>query len=319
MDQVASHLDQLSTGSASTLDPASQPRWSRRLRFSLRTLLITIAIVAVVLVVANYYVRPKLEHRIAVGRIFNSGGAIWFQDKSQDDGLQNPYTTPKLNLNLWGNANSIDVKNDAQAIVISRELGRIPEAGGIEFGRGVTDVGLTAVCESSNCDAVVSVSFFQCSISSDGLSKLDRFPKLRHIMFNTFQVIAAGLAKLKPLRTLRTLVFCEERPRANYNRLDDACFREISELVQLESLNFTGLNVSDTAARRLHNLKKLKTLIFQQGHISDAAITELRSELPTTDIHVDEKDRPPRMAPDERQREVSPQKTLAKRGSEQGG
>ncbi len=116
-------------------------------------------------------------------------------------------------------------------MVVSRELTRIPETGAIEFGRGVTDLGLTAVCDSRNCDAIESISFFQCSISSNGLSKLDRFPKLRHVMFNTFSVNAAGLAKLRTIQTLRTLTFCEDRPRANYNRLDDACFREIGELV----------------------------------------------------------------------------------------
>ncbi len=115
MDQIEGHLDRPIASRLQRSIRTSAPRRPRRLRFSLRALLITIAVVAAMLVIANNYLRPKIEHRIAVGRIFDSGGAIWFQDKSQEAGLQNPYTTPGLKLNLWSNVDSIDIKNDAQA------------------------------------------------------------------------------------------------------------------------------------------------------------------------------------------------------------
>jgi len=241
------------------------------------------AVVAAVLVVVNNYVRPKVERRVAVGRIFNSGGAVWFKDKSQDIGVENPYTAKTLN--LWRMADSIDVKNDAQAIVVSQELARIPELGAIEFGRGVTDIGLSAVCNSRNVEAIVAISLWGCSITSYGISQLEQLPELRRIMFNTCPIDAAGLAQLKALRGVISLRFSEERPRAKLNRLDDACFSEIGQLTQLESLSFGAVNISDSAARKLHNLKNLKTLTFGQGYISDDAILELRSELPTTEIH----------------------------------
>ncbi|MFO0790501.1 MAG: hypothetical protein U0805_13685 [Pirellulales bacterium] len=255
-----------------------------RPRFSLRTVFVTFSVIAGVLVVANVYVRPRIERRIAVGRVFGSGGMVWFENPAEEIGADNPYTTPALN--LWGTVDSIDIKNDAQAMVVAQEARRIPELGGIEFGRGVTNVGVAAICDSPDCDSIESLSFFDTAVTSEAFSHLGKLPKLQHIMFNTCPINAAGIAELNRVSHLESLIFVEEPARANHDRLDEACFDELGKLFRVQKLNLGGINVSDIAARKLHGMKQLNTLIFHKGRISDAAAAELRTALPATSISV---------------------------------
>lgn len=255
-----------------------------RPRFSLRTILLSFVVVAALLYVAINYLRPKMEHRFAVGRILNSGAAIWFVDQAEEMGVQNPYTSSTFT-GLWRDVGMIDIKSDAQAILLAQELTRIPEAHSVSFEAGVTDKGLFACCNPGLVASIEHISFYQASITKSGLSKLASLPKLQVIMFNTTPITPDGLAELKAIPQLRQLMFLEEPPGANCGRLSDQSLAEIGQLGNLQELKFGAINISDSGARHLHGLKQLKRLSFFKGHVSDGAVSELHSMLPMTEIN----------------------------------
>src|SRR6476660_9332942 len=75
-------------------------RWRRnRFQFSLRTMLVSFAVLGCALFVILRWIAPAVAHRWAIENIYSSGGAILFRDDFQS-GSANIYSDPST-ANPW--------------------------------------------------------------------------------------------------------------------------------------------------------------------------------------------------------------------------
>jgi Leucine Rich repeat len=257
-------------------------RWRRhQYRFSMRALMLTVAVVAGGLTVVLQFILPKFEHRWAVHQIYISGGRVNFPDDSERE--EHDYDPRRLLRNYWRGVSSINVGGDQEAIAVAKLLESIPELQMVRF-YGVTDAGLEAICQMGPYPSLVALDFDDSRITGAGLSDTSSLQNVRSLFFNTCQVDASAMARFKSMPALRGLWLIEEGKSANPARYPEESFAEIGSLDNLELLHLTNLQITDAAARHLSGLKRLKILRLSHCKISDSALQELRRTLPSCQL-----------------------------------
>jgi hypothetical protein len=266
-------------------------RWRRnRFRFRIRTLLFVFAIVGCSLFAILQFIVPTFEHRWAIRQIHASGGRTIFPE----DYEKGDYNESRRRANYWRDVSTVKVRGNREAITVAKHLESIPELKMVDL-HGVTDRGLEAICQVGRRLSLEYICLFDSEITGADLSDMSNLKSVHELFFNTCQVDAAALAHFRSLPSLRELWIVEEGRPANPARYTQECFSEIGRMEDLEHLWFTNLQVSDAAARRLHNLKRLKVLKLGFCQISDQSIADLQQALPNCEIRIYE--RKPIIAP----------------------
>jgi len=236
-------------------------RWRRnRYRFSVRALLLVFALSGCGLFVILRIVVPTFEHRWAIQQIRSAGGEVVFRD-SEPDGR-------KVELR------NVTARNDQQAITIANQIQQLPEVKALFLYEGVTDVGLEAICRNGKSLSLERIYLSGWNITSSGLAHLANLQQLDSLICVSPAVDDTGLAHLKAIRGLQTLRL-EEYSWQRKKRFTDQGFAEIGQLEDLTNLDLSRLNISDSAARHLHSLKRLKSLQLRECQISEDALARL--------------------------------------------
>jgi hypothetical protein len=228
------------------------------------------------------FVAPTVSHWWAVRQIYSSGGAVLFQDDYEPQS-GNIYSDLSI-ANAAAAVLIVHVRSDAEAIAVAEQLKHLPEAKQVFFDGAVTDVGLTAICNSGPHPSLEIFDFASTPITAAGLARIKNLPRLHTLFFNTCPIRDADLTTLKLLTNVRNLTLLEEAQQANPGRFTDRGFVEIGKAEQLESLLLVNLNISDRAAGYLHSLLTLKSLRIIRCQISDEAVMSLRHALPSCQI-----------------------------------
>lgn len=123
------------------------------------------------------------------------------------------------------------------------------------------------------------------------LEALKAFPKLQYVhIAYCCRVTDSGIAHLKHLRSLKTLVLYRSAARFGGNLLPvrpstvqdakqlltDTALTRISEISVLESLHIADNEFSETAIMQLSRLKTLRQLALDDSQISDASLARLK-------------------------------------------
>jgi len=155
-------------------------RWRRnRYRFSLRSLLISFTIIGCSIYTVVRFVVPIVMHRWAVQQMYYAGGILFHDDYQPNSG--SIYSDPRT-ANPWRDVGILHARNDAEAIVIARQLKYLPETESIFLG-AVTDRGLAAICESEPTPSFDTLNLFESPVTAAGLSHLAKLKQLRTLFF----------------------------------------------------------------------------------------------------------------------------------------
>lgn len=262
----------------------------------MRAILLAFMLIGCALFAILRFVVPTVTHRWAIDNIYGSGGAVLFREDYQPN--SGSIYSPD-NANPWRDVAIVHARNDKEAVAVARELKHLPEAECMFLG-GVSDTGLTAICDSEPGSAFDTLDLLFCPITATGLTHLAKLTQLRTLFFNTCPIDDASLATLKSLDGLQNLILLEEGNKAaNPNRFTEAGFRELGQMKHLEYLWLAQLHVSAASASHLKGMTGLKRLRLSRRYltsgdesvadlrlISDETIADLRRSLPNCKIEV---------------------------------
>lgn len=265
---------------------ADPPKCKRRcFHFSLRTLLIVTAVVALGCALLTPLIEQKRKEREATDAIIKSGGRVVYDyqiaiDGEFADGAEPPPGPSLLRAllgdNFFGEVSVCvagpDMTDDGmeaiKAFVHLREL--VLEATEITDG-GMKRLGRLPELEKLNLNAT--------RITDAGLVNLKAMTQLRELKLGSTRVTNAGLQSLSGLSQLKMLVL-------EGTEVTDAGLAELIGLRQLQSLALGYTKITDAGLKQLKGLSQLQCLWLQDANVTDGGVKDLQTSLPDCQINL---------------------------------
>jgi hypothetical protein len=258
--------------------------WRRKsYRFSLRWLLIAFGLAAFALFVVVQHAFPIATHRWAIHNITSTGGGVTFRDEASAEYLS-PESQRALERQSWRPVQRVRMDDDVAVSSVVRSIQYLPEVRHFTLGENVTDKGLSGFCDAAADVPIDSLALFGPSTTPSGIVQLVKLKHLRTLFIHNGATNDEGLSHLKLMPSLDSLWILEQDDSGNPAQYTAEGFSEIGKLDRIRSLQLHGLKISDAAASKLHGLTGLEFLMLDQCEISDAALQDLRTALPTCNV-----------------------------------
>ena len=272
----------------------------RRFQFSLRTLLIFTAIVAIPCAWLGRKVEQKRKEREAVAAITKLGGFVRYDFEFDKSGRALPNAEPP-GANWLRNLLGENFFTEIQGVVLGKRA-NIPTPGDAglvslsEFSHiqmlmltdaDVTDIGL------ENLQGLRQLKWLYLSgtkVTSAGMVHLNGLTQLLRLDLSKTKISDAGLAHLTGLTSLSKLALRD-------TNVSDSGLVHLEGLAQLNELDLSGTNVGDAGLVHLKRLTSLRTLHLELNNVTHAGFDDLQNTLPKCAIsfwHSDEPFRPNR-------------------------
>ena len=266
-----------------TITKPSPTRKRRWLQFSLRTFLLTIALISAWL--AFYYVPAKRADRAA--KALQEKGIQVCYDYQHIPGTRPfgysflvPQPGPEFLRKLLGD-------------------GLFQHAESISHGRTLVKADDLSPLES--IPTIRSVSLTTCQIGDEHLKHLAGLRRLEVLGLHEGQITDQGLANLAHLTELRSLVLSKNQIHGEglkhlsglvkltglylyYNPISDDSLASLETLTNLDMLGLSGTNISDDGLGHLAHLKKLTYLSVGRTKVTREGAMKLQADLPNCDI-----------------------------------
>jgi hypothetical protein len=231
------------SGGTSSTAPA-RGRW---LRFSLRSLIVAVAITGVVL---GIIVHTARRQRLAVETIQSAGGTVFYAYQQTSPRSWSTGGTPSgpawlrqaiggeffdrpIYVGLFGSPQDEDWIDAFNRIPTTETL--------LLSGDNVADDTLRQLAASTS---LIELHLSGSRISDDALRQLAKFPRLRWLVINHTSVTATGVAHLTALSDLEEL-------NLRSTALSDAAVTDLSTLTGLQKLDVRDTAISDGGAEEL--------------------------------------------------------------------
>jgi hypothetical protein len=264
---------------------------SRWLRFSLRTLLIGMAVLGAILgVVANELVRLR-RHRRAETTVSELGGMYAFFSNNARDPW-GPWWFPIVRSGLYADVESVSFcseRNEGLTDGDLQVLEGFPRLHVVELcASGITDKGIVHLHRIPGLRRVVlhetqvtskglrgfknaqieQLILGGASVSDETLECLRAFSKLKKLALYQTSVTNNGLANLKSVPTLEHL-YLEKSP------VSDEGMCHVAGLTGLKQLELRALDVGDSGIARLVRLTNLESLELEEVGLTDEGVAKL--------------------------------------------
>jgi hypothetical protein len=284
-----------------------KPAIWRRLRFSLKTLLIVVTLLALWL---GYTAHRARQQEQVVEAILDVGGRVTFahqRGEDHKDGARTYDTRKEPNAPSWlvttigadyfRKVDSISLVNVPVTDEWLEQLGKLSSLDSLLLrntnitGKGVARLhllpklevlnvqGMTAVNDVtlrtiSNGTRLKSLNFHDCKdITDAGVACLAPLNNLERLDLSTTQVTDAGLAHLSRMSEMRLLSLAN-------TRVTDEGLRHIANMKHLYWLDLRGTQISDDGLQYLSELKKLEQLILWDTQVTTEGAERIRAALP---------------------------------------
>jgi hypothetical protein len=203
-------------------------RWRRWLRFSLRTLLVVMALIAVVF---GFVMKQAREQRLAVAAILESGGRVLYDfqpddsehvrgrlDRAQAESRRGParhiyiddpweprWLLDIVGLDCFHRVKQVSLRGPGAKDSTMEQVSRLSGVKRLGlYSTSITDAGL------ANIDNLNDLEYFEidrCLITDAGLAHVGRLPNLMRLELSYVDVTDEGLRHLEGLRNVEALVF----------------------------------------------------------------------------------------------------------------
>jgi hypothetical protein len=237
---------------------------SRWFRFSLRTLLLLIAVLCIWL---GIQVNAARRQREAVAVLLNAGAEIYYDYQMVPLVTATPpgsFAPPGIRLpDTWA-----DVSQLPPGPAWLRE--RI----GDDYFRTVVDVYCRGTFQKSDLDELVELPHVKefvlvgTGFHDEDLTALGELRQLEVLQFSGTPINGSILAQLPNPRRLKNL-------HLSHTNIDDTALEEIEKMTGLEVLGLDGTHVTDAGLRHLRNLTNLRNVYLQNTQITDAGLQHL--------------------------------------------
>jgi hypothetical protein len=193
---------------------------------------------------------------------------------------------------------AIAIDSDIDAASSAEALQWLPKVKSVCVRRQVTDIGIETLLSSLAATAVSGMEFRCEQMTDKALVNIGKLKSLKNLWFFSSSITDASLKRLKDVKGLKILLLWEAGRRQNSRRFGVSGFEGVGQLKNLTKLGIRGHAISNDSVRKLHSLTELKQLYFSYCIISETAISELRTVLPTCEIDVFYCEEPSTPSPD---------------------
>ena len=265
--------------------PKPRHRWYQ---FSLRTLLVFVAVGGIGLGWLGVRLQRARKQKEAVEAILMLGGSVSYDCEFDEDGNlvdRVDSTVPAWLLRMLGP----DFFYEVTHVFCWSEFGgddatHFQGLGSLELlwleNSDITDAGLKNL---RGLTKLRELNLRCTRVTDEGLEHLAGLTNLEALYLDATQVTDAGLRHLESMKKLRSLGLSE-------TQVTDAGLRDLQGLTTLELLYLDGTQVTDAGLEYLSGSANLRELILKSYHVSGTQVTDegvekLRQSLPNCVIH----------------------------------
>jgi hypothetical protein len=248
-----------------------------RFRFSLRSLLLLVAVVAIPL--ASHVNRVR-NQRLVVAELSSVGGGVIYDYDFQQPSLQEP-TGPRWLRSMVGDdffaqVSEVDINHDQVTDQMLARIATLPALSNLLLCSGrISDSGLGHLAELSTLQRVDVQS---PGISDASLAQLAKIKGLKYLTVSSPKLTDAGLEYIAKLKELEDLAITTE------NVTGDG-LAQIAKLPHLKDLYIVSEELTDAGLVHLHRAPKLKKIILFKGKVTQVGIERLREARPGCMVH----------------------------------
>jgi hypothetical protein len=261
--------------------PKTRRRW---LRFSLRFLLLVVAVVAIPL---GWKVNRVRNQRLVVAEIERLKGFMYYDyQRNFAVGLTTSAAPeppgPNWLRNFLGvdyfadvvhvNVSGPQVTNDTLARLLSLPHLQLL---GVDSDR-ITDSGVAMVARSKE---LISFSVASKSVTVEGIEHLEGLPNLVFLRCSGSQVNDSWIERIARLKSLETLALYD-------TSVTDEGLAGLAALPKLDGLFFEDMPVTDASLDRLHAMSNLTRIGLHQTRVTTDGIKRLKQALPYCNVRL---------------------------------
>ncbi len=261
-------------------------RFWRKLRFSVRTLLVGVLIIGAALGwVASKLSRARRQHAAAIAvvalhgtvdygknfRLHSQGGRLWLGPPPRHGWLRKLFGD-----DLFDSVTRMAFfRQEAVTDTDMAVLDAFPDLEDFHLSKApVTDAGISHL---RGMTKLQRVAISEVPITDASVAMLARLPKLTDIMLNHTRIGDASLAYLGSMPQLRLLDL-------QWTRVTDAGLVHLAVLKRIEWLQFDCTEISDAGLDHLRGLKSLKYLSIAATRITPEGKASIEAALPGCNV-----------------------------------
>jgi len=251
----------------------------RRFRFSLRGMLVGVALCALWLGLAGMDLLRWGRMRAVLADLSGHGVTVdyyyhWPREPLVDLSLR------VFGYDLSERVVAIEIRRNQGLAALLEHADDFPDLEGVNFwGPWISDTGIAGVEQINRFPNLRWGLISGCMITDSGLKRLSGCRQLEELhLHNCAKITDAGLAHLKDLPNLRFLRLLQEN--AGTMPVTDAGLAHVADLQQLQELMIVRIPVTDAGLAYVARLPRLKHLFVLGIPVTDAGIAQLR-ELPS--------------------------------------
>jgi Leucine-rich repeat (LRR) protein len=256
-----------------TLSSSAQKCKLRWYQFSLRTLFILTALVAVVCSWFAVKLQEAKKQRETVQAIEKLGGSVHYNffDDGTGNIIQPAPVGPAWLRNLLGhdffdNVRIVNLNDSKDADAALRLLKDLPQVRNLVVaGLHVSDAGLADI---DSLPQLTSLGVGNCGVGDDGVAHLKGLKQLKWLCLDNMGLSDQGLKHLEGLDQLEYL-------NLGMTHTTDAGLKHLKGLSHLRNLVLNNTEITDAGLECLRQLKQLEDLFLAQTQITDAGLEHL--------------------------------------------
>jgi hypothetical protein len=246
------------------------------LKFSLREMLLGIAVLALVLSTAGRWLFLTYHQQRAIQAVQFRGGSVGDYEAGGEE-KNRLYST--MGYDPFNRVQSLIFTSDRAVEVAVEHSDQFPDIALLGFRRGVTNAGFAQAGSFNKFPELWIGEFFKSSIGDQGLQHLSQWTNVEDLFFNSCPNITdAGLRHLVGLPNLKMLTLLEE---GGGMVITDAGLVHVGQMKHLKSLTLTNFpKVTDAGLVHLHDSPKLEYLVVRLTGVTDEGLQKLYKALP---------------------------------------
>jgi hypothetical protein len=262
------------------MSEASAPPRRRRFHFGLRSLLLLVALLAILFAWVGAKINHAREQREVVAAIRSLGGGVYFDDEYVRPGefhSSRPPERPTLWRRLLGDDSYHEVvavfdEGGSHGKVTDDVIRRCIKVAhlkmvSLEDCKGITDAGIEGLGRHTGIE---EVWLGGTRVTDIGLAQLASLKKIEKLSLSGCEhITGAGLRHLQGLNKLKFLGL------SRCVHVTDVGLRHLKGLTALSHLWLDGCDLSDAGLAELQGLSDLRTLTLTGRHISDEGLAHL--------------------------------------------
>lgn len=259
---------------------AARKLTEREFKFSLRGMLIAVAVVALLLGTVGRWLLSTYHQQRAVYAVRSHGGHLENSDPSDDERTR---LHSWLGYDPFERVEGLRVASDRALAAVIDQSDHFADITILRFRKRISAAGFEQAGKLNRFSKLGIGEFIESSIDDQGLQHLANWTNVRDLFFNGCpNVTDAGLRRLVDLPKLEALTLIEE---GGGMVITDAGMVHVGRMEQLRYLLLVNMpQITDAGLVYLHGLPNLKKILIRRTGVTAEALKQFFQALP--DCHV---------------------------------